>query len=147
MISRHGVSDLAADRETESTNRLGIDARRRVPVKQPRRGHQDHEFGRAVPNGRARDAPIVDRLSNTIFAAQAADAGLHDPVSIATTGAKTRLRSREGRSTAAGRYLDGTVAASRLRPFALRRFRTARPALVFMRDRKPCFRSRLMRLG
>ena len=42
---------------------------------------------------------------------------------------------------------DPTVAASRLRPFARRRFRTARPALVFIRSRKPCLRLRRSRLG
>lgn len=45
------------------------------------------------------------------------------------------------------RYLDATVAASRLRPLARRRFRMARPDFVFIRARNPCFRSRLIRLG
>ena len=45
------------------------------------------------------------------------------------------------------RYLEATVAARRLRPLARRRFRIARPDLVFIRSRKPCFRRRLIRLG
>ena len=44
-------------------------------------------------------------------------------------------------------YLDATVAASRFRPFARRRFKIARPAFVFMRSLKPCLRRRLIRLG
>jgi hypothetical protein len=35
-------------------------------------------------------------------------------------------------------YFDATVAASRFRPLARRRFSTARPAFVFIRSRKPC---------
>ncbi len=46
-----------------------------------------------------------------------------------------------------GDYFDATVAANRLRPFARRRFRIARPAFVFIRSRKPCLRRRLIRLG
>lgn len=45
------------------------------------------------------------------------------------------------------RYFDGTDTARRLRPFARRRFSTARPPLVFMRDRKPWTRLRRIRLG
>ena len=44
-------------------------------------------------------------------------------------------------------YLDEIWAASRRRPFARRRLSTARPALVFIRSRKPCLRRRLIRLG
>jgi hypothetical protein len=44
-------------------------------------------------------------------------------------------------------YLDATVAASRFRPFARRRFKMARPAFVFILSRKPCLRRRLIRLG
>lgn len=44
-------------------------------------------------------------------------------------------------------YFDATVTASRFRPFARRRLRTARPALVFMRARKPWVRLRRIRLG
>ena len=68
----------------------------------------------------------------------------------------TRRKSRESRSRSDRRkrpvsslmiYLDATVAASRLRPFARRRFRIARPAFVFIRSLKPCLRRRLIRLG
>ena len=44
-------------------------------------------------------------------------------------------------------YLEATLVAKRLRPFARRRFKMARPERVFMRSRNPCFRSRLIRLG
>ncbi len=69
---------------------------------------------------------------------------------------KTRRKSRELRSLSDRRkrpvlsrmiYLDATVAASRFRPFARRRFRIARPAFVFIRSLKPCLRRRLIRLG
>ena len=43
--------------------------------------------------------------------------------------------------------MEETVAARRLRPFARRRFKMARPDLVFIRSRKPCLRRRLIRLG
>jgi len=45
------------------------------------------------------------------------------------------------------RYFEGVETARRLRPFARRRLSTARPAFVFMRDRKPWTRLRRIRLG
>ena len=42
---------------------------------------------------------------------------------------------------------EPTETVRRARPFARRRFRIARPALVLMRLRKPCFRFLLIRLG
>jgi len=45
------------------------------------------------------------------------------------------------------RYFDGVETAMRLRPFARRRFSTARPAAVCMRLRKPWTRLRRIRLG
>jgi hypothetical protein len=63
----------------------------------------------------------------------------------------SRFEQAIGPPEAAGRhvhgYLDATVVARRLRPLARRRFKIARPERVFIRSRKPCFRSRLIRLG
>lgn len=44
-------------------------------------------------------------------------------------------------------YLEATVTARRFRPFARRLFKIVRPERVFIRSRKPCLRSRLIRLG
>jgi hypothetical protein len=44
-------------------------------------------------------------------------------------------------------YFEGFDTARRLRPFARRRFKTARPPRVFIRARKPCSRNRRIRLG
>ena len=60
---------------------------------------------------------------------------------------KEPIRPPETAGLIAHVYLDATVAASRFRPFARRRFKMARPAFVFIRSRKPCLRSRLIRLG
>lgn len=60
---------------------------------------------------------------------------------------KEPIRPPETAGLIAHVYLDATVAASRFRPFARRRFKIARPAFVFIRSRKPCLRSRLIRLG
>jgi hypothetical protein len=57
------------------------------------------------------------------------------------------IRPRETAGHCRHRYLEGVDAASRLRPFALRRLITLRPPVVFMRARKPCLRRRRIRLG
>lgn len=44
-------------------------------------------------------------------------------------------------------YLEATVTARRFRPLARRLFKIARPERDFIRSRKPCLRSRLIRLG
>ena len=44
-------------------------------------------------------------------------------------------------------YLEATVTARRFRPLARRLFKIVRPERVFIRSRKPCLRSRLIRLG
>ena len=57
---------------------------------------------------------------------------------------------RPGKPSAAAilhRYFEPTVAVRRLRPFARRRFRMARPPRVFIRARKPCRRFLRIRLG
>lgn len=48
---------------------------------------------------------------------------------------------------AARTHLLAVVTASRRRPLARRRFKTLRPACVFIRARKPCVRRRRIRLG
>ena len=50
-------------------------------------------------------------------------------------------------TTRALRHLPEVETASCLRPFARRRFRTARPAWVFIRARNPCVRRLRIRLG
>jgi hypothetical protein len=71
------------------------------------------------------------------------------PARQAGPGAQERFKVRPlaknagmppGASLPDGRAADHT--ASRARPFALRALITARPALVFMRARKPCVRLR-----
>ena len=57
-------------------------------------------------------------------------------------GRSSRRETRRG-----VRYFEATVAARRLRPFARRRFRIARPDLVFIRSRKPCLRRRFDSTG
>src|SRR5205807_5300791 len=56
---------------------------------------------------------------------------------------KPSARSRVGIAP----YFFGALTTSRLRPFARRRFRTLRPALVALRLRKPCSRLRRTLLG
>ena len=62
-------------------------------------------------------------------------------------GAKQSVLAAKGSGGLSHRYFDGVETARRLRPFALRRLSTARPAFVFMRDRKPWTRLRRIRLG
>ena len=61
--------------------------------------------------------------------------------------ASSAVQWRWSWADACASYLEETVEARRLRPFARRRFRIARPDLVFIRSRKPCLRRRLIRLG
>jgi len=83
---------------------------------------QQHELGSCNPSALSGDSLEIPRVQETIRPPKAAGRCAH-------------------------RYLDATLVASRLRPFARRRFKIARPERVFIRSRNPCFRSRLIRLG
>jgi len=122
VVSRHRVSDLAADRETESSHGCGIDARDPALAIWACRGHQDHEFGRCVPSGRPRDAPIVDRSSDAILAPKTSAAGLHDPVGVMIADGKPHRAPRQVAASLQTRLLRGHrcgEALASLRPSAL----------------------------
>ena len=84
--------------------------------------HQHDELGARNPPALARDPLELLRIEETIRPLKAAGGLAH-------------------------LYFDATLVASRLRPFARRRFKIVRPERVFIRSRNPCFRSRLIRLG
>ena len=134
--------------------------------------HQVPSFGKRIP---AAAKPLADRPLDTVSLhgiAHSATRTDPDPARISCrygqhqehelagcnpaslTGNPfefSRVAQAIGPPEAAGRsvhnYFDATVVARRLRPLARRRFRIARPERVFIRSRKPCFRSRLIRLG
>src|SRR5436190_3857015 len=70
---------------------------------------------------------------------------------MARYSARLRIRASLGKAKAAtgpsGGYFLGALTTSRLRPFARRRLRTLRPALVELRLRNPCSRLRRILLG
>lgn len=92
------------------------------PTRGSAQGHQHDEFARSGAKAATRNPVEILRIQESVRPLEAAGLVDHD-------------------------YLDATVVAKRLRPLALRRFRIARPARVFMRSRNPCFLSRLIRLG
>ena len=87
------------------------------------------------------DDKVVGRTTPSAAQNAAKVSGIEEPIRP-PKGAGRPVGPHDG-----SRYLEATVAARRLRPFARRRFRIARPDLVFIRSRKPCLRRRLIRLG
>lgn len=123
-IADDGIPDLSADGDTDSAS--GSQATGIITIFRTFRRNDDEIAGRTSTSAAQYAAKI--------------------------SGIQEAIRPPEGAGRPVGRhdgsrYLEATVAARRLRPFARRRFRIARPDLVFIRSRKPCLRRRLIRLG
>jgi hypothetical protein len=103
---------------------------RRLPplrTRSPLGRDQEHEAARPTALTLARHARVVPPAPQAIRAPQTALPRPHFRHAVA--------------------YLEAMVTTRRFRPFARRRFRTARPFFVAMRARNPWVRLRFSRLG
>ena len=109
------------DRRTDAAAGRDPEPRILALVRIPPRCGQQHERGRGRADAITGHPQKVTSLAEAIAAPKA--------------------------TTRAPGHLPGVETASCLRPFARRRFRTARPAWVFIRARNPCVRRLRIRLG
>src|SRR5690606_21672078 len=106
---------------------------------QPVRLRQHGEVGVATPVGTTEDTPECSGIRQTVRPAE--------PLTPPVLGCCRSLSRCRRRDRAVTRNAGAPQGVSCARPFARRRFRTSRPALVAMRARKPCVRARLSLLG
>ena len=96
--------------------------------------------------------PVTDDRVSDFLAGRNAEAGRSDLVWQGEAGHEAApipgaMVIDSGELRPAAQFHRDDVTASRLRPFARRRFSTVRPFLVAMRTRNPCVRRRRRRLG